>query len=188
MKFNSIILDADICIKLGGSQKYRFLEILIPLMTEKGYMHKIVYDEIMIPACAKEQVNSLIRNEIIELIDEEQLNDIEKNIYKATYTSLASVMINPNRPKKNRGEVCSLAMGKTKSIVYFGTDEKDLQIIIDEKLNSGMNDIHCIRIIDIIHMIRDGKLLGLKRKEAKVLWKLAGKSTERFDNEIWPLI
>lgn len=80
-------------------------------------------------------------------------------------------------------------MAKTKSIVYFGTDEKDLQTIIDEKLNSGIDDdIHCIRIIDIICMIRDGKLSGLKRKEAKGLWRLAGKSTEWFDTEIWPLI
>lgn len=36
------------------------------------------------------------------------------------------------------GEVSSLAMAKTKSITYFGTDEKDLQSIIDEKLNTRM--------------------------------------------------
>lgn len=100
MKFNSIILDADICIKLGGSPKYRFLEILIPLIAEKVYMHKEVYDEIMMPACAKEQVNLLIQNGTIQLIDEEQLSDIEKSIYEGTYNSLASVMINPNKPKK----------------------------------------------------------------------------------------
>ena len=103
----------------------------------------------------------------------------------ATFNSLASVMINPNKPRKNLGEVSSLAMAKTKSITYFGTDEKDLQVIIDEKLNNGIDNIYCIRIIDIIEMIRDEKLKGLTRKEAKALWRLSDKSTEQF-NKIWP--
>lgn len=139
------------------------------------------------PACAKEQVDALIQESILELIDEYQLSSIERRIYDATFVSLASVMINPNTPKKNAGEVSSLAMAKAKSITYSGTDEKDIQTIIDEKLNTGIDNIYCIRIIDIIEMIRDGKLEGLKRKEAKALWKLSGKSTEWFDKEIWPL-
>lgn len=186
MIFENIIIDADICIKIGGSPKYRFLELLFPKIANKIYIHKKVYDEIMSPACAKEQVDLLIRRGTIKLIDEEQLSDIEKFIYHSTSASLANIMINPNNPRKNVGEVCSLAMAKTKSITYFGTDEKDLQIIIDEKLNSGIDNIYCIRIIDIIYMIRDGKL-NFKRKEAKALWRLSGKSTEWFDNEIWPL-
>jgi predicted nucleic acid-binding protein len=187
MKLKQIIIDADICIKVGGSPKYRYVEVLFPAIAEKIYMHKVVYDEIMMPACAKEQVDILIQKGILELIDEEQLSDIERNIYDATFVSLANVMINPKKPKKNAGEVSSLAMAKTKSITYFGTDEKDLQIIIDEKLNSGIDNIYCIRIIDIIRMIRDGKLEGLKRKEAKALWRLSGKSTEWFDKDIWQL-
>ncbi|MFA5528266.1 MAG: hypothetical protein WC996_06575 [Peptostreptococcales bacterium] len=187
MKLRKIIIDADICIKIGSSSKYRFVEILLPSITEKIYMHKVVYEEIMIPASAKEQVDSLIQKGILELIDVEQLSGIERRIYDATFKSLASIMINPNRPKKNLGEVSSLAMAKTKSIIYFGTDEKDLQIIIDKKLNNGIDNIYCIRIIDIILMIRDGKLEGLKRKEAKALWRLSGKSAEWFDRDIWPL-
>lgn len=93
------------------------------------------------PACAKEQVDTLIQNGILELIDEEQLSDIERNIYDTTFSSLASVMINPNKPKKNAGEVASLAMAKIKSITYFGTDEKDLQTIIGEKLNIEIDNI-----------------------------------------------
>lgn len=65
--------------------------------------------------------------------------------------------------------------------------KKDLQPIIDEKLNSGIDNISCIRIIDIIEMIRDGKIECLKRKEVKALWRLAGKPTERFDKDIWPI-
>ena len=187
MKLNQMIIDADICIKIGGSPKCRYVEILFPAIAEKIYMHKVVYAEIMIPACAKEQIDTLIQKGTLELIDEEQLSGIERSIYDATYASLASVMINPNKPKKNAGEVASLAMAKTKSITYFGTDEKDLQPIINEKLNNGIDNISCIRIIDIIEMIRDGKLEGLKRKEVKALWRLAGKPTERFDKDIWPI-
>lgn len=187
MKLEKIIIDADMCIKMGGSTKYRYLEILLPIIAENIYMHKVVYDEIMVPASAKEQVDILIQKGTLELIDKEQLGKIERIIYDVTFKSLASVMINPNKCKKNAGEVCSLAMAKTKSIMYFGTDEKDLQTIIDEKLNIGIDNIYCIRIIDIIEMIRDGKLEGLKRKEAKALWRLAGKSTEWFDKNIWPI-
>ncbi len=185
MKFEKMIIDADICIKIGGSAKYRYLETLFPEIAEKLYMHKIVYEEIMMPACAKEQVDELINKGILELIEGEDLNSIERSIYDSTYNILASAMINPNKPRKNLGEVSSLAMAKTKSITYFGTDEKDLQVIIDEKLNSGIDNIYCIRIIDIIEMIRDEKLKGLTRKEAKALWRLSDKSTEQF-NKIWP--
>ena len=185
VRFKQMIVDADICIKIGGSAKYRYLEKLLPAMAEKIYMHKAVYDEIMIPACAKEQVDELIKSGILELIDEEQLNAIERHIYNAIYESLARVMINPKRERKNRGEVSSLAMAKTKSITYFGTDEKDLQLIIDEKLNNGMDDIYCIRIIDIIYMIKNGELEGLKRKDAKNVVEIVRKSVERFDREIW---
>lgn len=187
MKLKQMIIDADICIKIGASPKYRYVEKLFPAIAEKIYIHKAVYDEIMMPASAKEQVDALIQDGILELIDEYQLNSIERKIYDATVVSLASVMINPKKPKKNAGEVSSLAMAKAKSITYFGTDEKDLQTIIDEKLNTGIDNIYCIRIIDIIKMLRDDKLEGLKRKEAKALWKLSGKSTEWFDKEIWPL-
>lgn len=187
MKLKQMIIDADICIKIGVSPKYRYVEKLFPAISEKIYIHKVVYDEIMIPASAKEQVDALIQDGILELIDEYQLGSIERKIYDATVVSLESVMINPNKPKKNVGEVSSLAMAKAKSIAYFGTDEKDLQTIIDEKLNTGIDNIYCIRIIDIIKMLRDGKLEGLKRKEAKALWRLSGKSTEWFDKEIWPL-
>jgi predicted nucleic acid-binding protein len=187
MKFDKIILDADICIKIGSSEKYRYIETLFPSIADKIYMHKVVYNEIMIPVCAKEQIDTLIHKGMIELIDQKQLDKANRKIYNATYKSLSSVMINANRPTKNAGEVSSLAMAKTMSIAYFGTDERDLQVIIDEKLNSGINNIYCVRIIDIIEMIRDGKLDGFTRKNAKILWRLSGKSKVLFDEEIWPI-
>ena len=35
-----------------------------------------------------------------------------KAVYAATYENLAKVMIDPRRPNKNKGEVCSLAYAK----------------------------------------------------------------------------
>lgn len=187
MKLKGIIVDADFCIKVGASPKYRYLEKVLTELAEKVYVHKTVYDEILFPACAKEQVDSLKRQGILELLDENDLNFDEKNVYQGAYGKLADVMIDPERPKKNRGETCSLAMAKTKSIPYFATDEKDLQPIIDRISNTGLDNIFCVRIEDVIRKIKSGEVEGFKRKEAKVLWRLAGKSTDVFDNDVWPI-
>ena len=79
-------------------------------------------------------------------------------------------------------------MAKTKSIPYFVTDEKNLQPIIDRILNTGMSDIVCIRIEDVIQRIRSGEVKGFKRKEAKALWRMSGKETGIFDKNIWPVL
>lgn len=186
MKFKRIIIDADFCIKVGASQKYRYLERLLPELAEKAYIHRIVYDEIMVPACAKEQVNMLVQQKVLEIVDENNLEVTENIVYQGAYEALARVMINSRKPKKNQGETHSLAMAKAKSIPYFVTDEMKLQPIVDRILNSGTGeDILCVRIEDVILMMKSGSLEGFKRKEAKVLWRLAGKSTEIFDRDIW---
>lgn len=50
-----------------------------------------------------------------------------------------------------------------------------------------MDDITCIRIVDIITKAKDGEI-ALPRKIAKALWLVAGKKKDIFDNEIWPVI
>jgi hypothetical protein len=74
------------------------------------------------------------------------------------YSQLASVMVDPRKPNKNKGEICSLAYAKVKDIPIFATDECDLQPIIDSQLNTGMNDIYCLRIIDIINMAKNEQI------------------------------
>lgn len=187
MKLKGVIIDADFCIKVGASAKYRYLEKVLVELAEKVYIHRVVYDEIMVPLCAKEQIDKLEKEGTLELIDEADLVTVERRIYQNAYQMLANVMINPSKPRKNQGEVYSLAMAKAKGIPYFVTDEKDLQPIIDKILNNGMDDIYCVRIEDVIAKIRNEEMQGFKRKEAKVLWRLAGKSTELFDHKIWPL-
>ena len=186
MKLKEVIVDADFCIKVGVSSKYRYLEKVLPSLANKVYIHKIAYDEVMIPACAKEQLDSLKNLGILIIVDERTLSSSDVLVYQSIYNSLASVMINPNQPRKNLGEVCSLAMAKTKSIPYFVTDEKNLQPIIDKLLNNGIEDIICIRIEDVIRKIMYKVLEGFSRKDAKAIWRMSGKDTDIFDNNIWP--
>lgn len=54
-----IILDADICVKLGGSGKYRILYEFIPLLAENAYIHKTTYEEIMYPPKRNHKLTSL---------------------------------------------------------------------------------------------------------------------------------
>ena len=188
MKLKAVIVDADFCIKIGGSPKYRYLERLLPEIAESVYMHKTVYEEILYPLCAKEQIDLLREKNVLSLLDEKELSFIEKKIYEGTYRLLSKAMADPRNKRKNRGEMASLAMAKTKGIPYFATDEMDLQVIIDMLLNTNLDGgIKCIRIKEVIEMIRDGKCDFLKRKEAKVLWVLAGKKKEDFDKEVWPV-
>ena len=182
----SIIVDADLCIKLGGSSKYRFLYDVLPLISEKIYMHTHARSEVMSPASAVDQLKQLITENKIQLVNESELNAQDRAVFDATYEKLKSVMIDPKYPRKNKGETCSLAYAKTKGIPVFATDEKNLQPIIDAQLNTGIKDIVCLRIVDIVQKARDGEI-AIKRKDCKALWVIAGKSKEDFDKDIWPI-
>ncbi len=138
MKLKQMIVDADICIKIGLSEKYLFVEKLFPCIAEKIYIHKVVFDEIKVPACAKQQLEHLIELGIVEMVSESNLSDVEQVLYHAIYDNLADVMVNKSKPNKNKGEISSLAMAKITNIPIFATDEKDLQPIINEKLNTGI--------------------------------------------------
>ena len=137
------------------------------------------------PSSAVKQLQDLIVEEKIKLVNESDLDSKERVIYDAAYRNLERVMINPHRPNKNKGEVCSLAYAKAKGIPVFATDEMNLQTIIDSQLNTGIDDIFCIRIIDIIEKTRGGEM-DIPRKVCKALWVIAGKKKEVFDKDIWP--
>ena len=181
-----IIIDADLCIKLGGSNKYRYLHDVLPLIAKEIYMHTHAFGEVLMPASAVSQLKDLISENKVVLVNESGLDSKVRAIYDAAYRNLERVMIDATRPNKNKGEMCSLAYAKAASIPIFATDEKDLQPIIDKQLNTGMDDITCIRITDIITKAKDGEI-AVARKIAKALWIVAGKRKEVFDNEIWPV-
>lgn len=181
-----MIIDADLCIKIGASDKYMFLYELLPVIANRIYMHTHTFDEVLAPLSAVRQLRKLVLENKVKVVSEENLGEVDKAIYEATYKKLARVMINPNKPNKNKGEVCSLAYAKATRIPVFATDEKNLQPIIDTQLNTGIDNITCIRIVDIIIKAKNGEI-NIPRKQAKALWRLSGKQNETFDMEIWPI-
>lgn len=183
---DKMIVDADLCIKLGGSAKYRYLYDILPMVAAHIYMHTHAHGEVMMPSSAIQQLNELIAEGKVVLVNECNLKMADKAVYAATYENLAKVMIDPRRPNKNKGEVCSLAYAKATGIPVFATDEMNLQPIIDTQLNAGIDDITCIRIVDIIEKAHQGEI-SVPRKVCKALWIICGKLKETFDREIWPL-
>lgn len=187
MHYREIIVDADLCNKLGASTKYPYLRILFPLLADSIVIHRVVYDEIMQSQSTKEQINGLIDEGLMSIVDKNVLSDVERQLYDSTWQLLASRMMNPKEPRKNKGEVSSLAFAKTRSIPIFATDEMDLQPIIDKVLNAGMDKISCLRVIHIVEQIKAGDFPSLGRREAKQIWIIAGKQKTVFDTDIWPI-
>ena len=180
-----MMIDADICIKLGGSEKHRFFEQIVPLLAKKVYMHDHAFREVMTPHSATTQLNKLVHDGIIEIVDETKLTAQERAIYEMTFDKLEKVMIDPRNKNKNRGEVCSLAYAKAKGIPVFATDEMNLQTIIAKQLNNGISDIRCLRIADIVQMAHEGAI-PIRRSDAKAIWVISGKQKDHFDRTIWP--
>lgn len=102
------------------------------------------------PSSAVSQLRNLIAENKVILVNESRLDSQSRATYDAAFNDLAKVMIDPRRPGKNKGEMCSLAYAKAVAIPIFATDEKELQPIIDKQLNTGIDDITCIRIVDIV--------------------------------------
>ena len=103
---DKMIVDADLCIKLGGSAKYRYLYDILPLVSTQIYMHTHAYGEVMMPPSAVQQLKELIAEGKVILVNESNLEMADKAVYAATYQNLAKVMIDPRKPNKNKGEVC----------------------------------------------------------------------------------
>ena len=183
--FEKAIIDADLCIKLGSSEKFRFLCSLLPLLSKTIYIHSQTLSEIKYPPSSVSQIKELIRKGQVIEVHQSGLNAQDRAVYDAAYESLKNVMWSSKAPNKNLGEMCSLAYAKATGIPVFATDEKDLQPIIDSQLNTGINNIACIRIVDIISLAHEGKM-EISRKNCKLLWVISGKSKIMFDTEIWP--
>lgn len=166
MKYEKIILDTDICIKIGNYEKVKFLEMLIPKIADKAYMNRYVYEnELLTPKNAKVQIDNLITKNIIEILDEKIFDILDKKIYENTKRKLKKYMIGTKEEGKNWGEVLSLSIAKTLNIPYFVSDERNIQPIIDKHLNVGTEyDIQVIRVKHIVKWIKENKECDISRK------------------------
>ena len=155
-------------------------------------MHRHAFGEVRYPASASKQLSDLISIGKVRIVDQSTLSPVDRAVYDMSFQALKRVMINPLKPNKNKGEACSLAYAKATGIPIFATDEAHLQPIIDSLLNTGIDDITCLRIRNVVEMIRDGEI-DLPRKYAKALWRIAynnenvTNANDIFDREIWPL-
>lgn len=57
---DKIVVDADLGIKLGGSNKYRYLYDVLPMVAKEIYMHTQAHGEVMMPSSAVNQLKDVI--------------------------------------------------------------------------------------------------------------------------------
>lgn len=196
-QFDTIILDADICLKLGGYDGIQVLEKIIPLVSKKAYIHKYVYnEELLIPAKVKKQLKKLIEKEQLVKIDEDDLEAVERMMYESNVQILCKAMKGTEQlvDSEHKGEIISLAMAKVLDIPIFMSDEKDLQPIIDLKLNTGIGSkINVFRLQHVITWIKNNPNCEVTRKDARKIWcgaydkKKIDFYKDRFNQELWPL-
>lgn len=188
MKLDGIILDADVCIKLGKITSGRFIELVIPLISDTIFIHPSVKDEVKWPEHAISQIDTMLRDGKIELLDDKLWNPFDSMVYSQTVEILKRTMVDPRKTDHHMGEVYSLAAAKTKGIDYLLSDEKKLQRKVDALLNTGIDkgNIRCITLVDVLNMFADGTLSGIDRETAKTIWLGCLEDTLEFDRIIWP--
>ncbi|WP_128658931.1 hypothetical protein [Paenibacillus sp. 598K] len=192
------ILDTDFALKLEKVQKFNAIEKYIPLLVKKLYIHRYVYEnEILMPKRTKDQIDKLIEDERAVIVDAEDLRyDAYKSlIYQQTIQHLELVDPETRVNGKNWGETVSVAFAFASGIPFILSDERELQELLNNELNSGTDkDILVIRLRDFIEAM---KKKGLSRKEAYAMWCFAHQDErdrekmERaksvFQNDIWCL-
>jgi len=189
------MLDADMCFKLGRYEREDVLGLLLPSMTDMAFIHEYVWEqEILQPAIVRERLKELIKIGVVSIVRESELRDLDALVYNSAVRLLAAAMVGQNRPRKNLGEVVTLAMAHTKGIPVLLSDERNLQAIVDAKLNTGSeSDIKIIRLRQVVKWIKDHPSCGIDRKTAKKIWcgscdrGLFEKFKEEFDTNLWPL-
>lgn len=81
MKFEEVIIDADICIKLGRIEKIPILKNIVMNLAQKAYIHKYVYeDEVLTPETAKVQLNELINIGKLQVVDDSEFDNIDSGL------------------------------------------------------------------------------------------------------------
>lgn len=198
IKWEKALLDADFSFKLGQFANMNVIEDYIGELVGTIYMHRHIYErEILTPRSVKEQIDRLIAKGKAEIVDLSTLSSpLEKSLYHETVTLLKSADADTKELGKNWGETVSLAYAKVRGIPYFLSDEKSLQAIADEYLNTDVE--HSITIIRLKDFILALKELGYKRKECQLIWLVANFDPARkeqsrewakkvFNKELWPL-
>jgi hypothetical protein len=188
VNFDKIIVDADVCIKLGKISSRNYIELVLPLLSDNLYIHQHVYNEIHWPQHATTQVNTLLKDGRILVVNDRLWDPLERALYTETVKRLSRIMVHPKRPTHHQGEIHSLAAAKTMGITIFFSDEKSLQVKVDRLLNTGIeeNGIRCLSLRESICLFAKDELCGLTRSEAREIWAGCQLDIVEFDQGIWP--
>jgi len=188
--FEKIILDADICIKLGGLERVpdTLYRVVSPI-TEKSYIHQYVNEEEVLTK--RNQLERLISENIVEVLNPDVvlIEGTMKNIYAETKRKLFKDLVGEEEPRvkrgKNFGEVHSLAISKALSIPVFMSDEGNLQPIVNRLLNTGLDDITVFRLRNIILWMKENPECGFNNQDAKAI--LFGTTDRKYleSQKIW---
>ena len=198
IKWEKSLLDSDFSFKLGQLTSVNVIEDYVGALVGKIYIHRHIYEqEILTPRSVKEQIDRLIAKGKAEVVDLSTLpSPLEKSLYHEMVTLLKSADAETKELGKNWGETVSLAYAKVSGIPYFLSDEKSLQAVADEYLNTdAQHSITIIRLRDFIMALKEA---GYKRKECQLLWLVANFDPSRkqqsrdwakkvFNEEIWPI-
>lgn len=198
IKWEKALLDADFSFKLGQLTNMNVIEDYVGELVGTIYMHRHIYErEILTPRSVKEQIDRLIAKGKAEIVDLSTLpSPLEKSVYHEMVTLLKSADAETKELGKNWGETVSLAYAKVSGIPYFLSDEKSLQALADEYLNT--DEQHSITIIRLKDFILALKEAGYKRKDCQMIWLVANFDPSRkeqsrewvkkvFNEELWPL-
>lgn len=196
IKWEKALLDADFSFKLGQLTNMNVIEDYVGELVGTIYMHRHIYErEILTPRSVKEQIDRLITKGKAEIVDLSTLpSPLEKSLYHEMVTLLKAADVETKELGKNWGETVSLAYAKVSGIPYFLSDEKSLQALADEYLNTdAQHSITIIRLKDFILALKEA---GYKRKECQMLWLVANFDPSRkeqsrdwakkvFSEELW---
>jgi hypothetical protein len=190
-----VIIDADVCIHLARYGKVNALRCVLENIASHVFVHEYVLrEELLSSSCSLEISRMVEENTVTLLSPDTDLPPLQKTNYDATCALLANALgcVLSEGHSRHKGEVLSIAIAKTLGIHIFISNERALQIEIDDCINTGMDDIRVFRMKDIILWIRANPEYGLSRKDARYIWLLSFDKSRidyyktEFD-QLWPV-
>ena len=190
-----VIIDADVCIHLARYGKVNALRCVLENIASHVFVHEYVLrEELLSSSCSLEISRMVEENTVTLLSPDTDLTPLQKTNYDATCALLANALgcVLSEGHSRHKGEVLSIAIAKTLGIHIFISNERALQIEIDDCINTGMDDIRVFRMKDIILWIRANPEYGLSRKDARYIWLLSFDKSRidyyktEFD-QLWPV-
>lgn len=188
------MLDTDFALKMEKVNKINAIEKYIPKLVGHLYIHHYVYNnEILVPKRVKTQIDQLVSIGRATIVDAEKIKQedpVSAMLYQQSIHLLETRDPITRENGKNWGETVSAAYAHIKGISYILSDERGLQELLDESINSGSEgDIQVLRVCDFILGMKEK---NLPRKDAWAIWCCAYSENmqwakEIFKKELWPL-